>query len=207
MKSGACCVRWCGLRFACYHILTWGLGCQEHLFQSCFSFCLFVSQAIDFLLAAFLEQQTGFPSLCAAPSCLTSPPLLAQSVPMRADSSSCPTGIFVPALQPLHFSGRLYSMRLSSCFRQYTQCPGWKALSHTYLPSFAGQTGSISSPAFNLTWLHIITYVKALQSCRSLPSLLPAVNPRCHSLKYLSFQQWIYKSPFLFPDSDSALGK
>ena len=85
--------------------VVWGLPattCFPELWAArsiCFNHAFSIPR-IWFSFISFSKQQMGFLSLCAAPSYLMSPPLLAQGPPMRADSSSHPIGIFIPTLQP-----------------------------------------------------------------------------------------------------------
>lgn len=97
--------------------------------------------AFDFLLSAFLNSKWVFFLFV----------LLAQDPPMSVASSSYPIGIFVPTLQSPQSSWVQHGMKLSRCCTQYTHSTRCKSPRCTYLPSFTGQTGSISSPAFSFT--------------------------------------------------------
>lgn len=130
-----------------------------------------------------------------------------QQLPYNGDF--CPDSAASPDLTGA--AGRLHSMRLSRCCRQYIPALGGK-LSATYLPSFAQQTGNISSSAVN-SMCHAYHYLcKGFCQSHGWIFFFSASSTRAKM-----WQSWVYFFSvmslkklfffFFFPDSESASGK
>lgn len=159
--SGACCMAWCGLSFACNHMLIWTLGCQEHLFQS----CIFYSYNLIFFHQLFEKGKwvffllwcSFFPDVSSSPG-LRSPHETWPQFPSNRDF--CPNSSWVQQ------AGCTSWGWADAADRTHTAWGG--NLPDIHLPSFTGQTGTISSPASSFMRLNFTTYVKAFVSLADL---------------------------------------